>query len=117
MPAVYAHHRFGWEVCTLLPPAEQAVLWDHAGLFTLGLQGPDILFHYHPLRANPVARLGHGTNGRGENSFARRRKSSGGTARSPGTWPISWAFSATSSWTPSATGMWRNKPAPGRWTM
>lgn len=71
MPAVYAHHRFGWEVCTLLPPAEQAVLWDHAGLFTLGLQGPDILFHYHPLRANPVARLGHGMHERPGEEFFR----------------------------------------------
>lgn len=60
MPAAYAHHRFGQDVRALLPPEEQAVLQDKADLFAIGLQGPDILFHYHPLRANSVTRRGYG---------------------------------------------------------
>lgn len=71
MPAAYAHHRFGQDVRALLPPEDQAVLTDHAELFAIGLQGPDILFHYHPLRANPVTRLGHGMHERPGREFFR----------------------------------------------
>lgn len=69
MPAAYAHYRFGQDVCALLPPEERAVLEDQAGLFAIGLQGPDILFHYHPLRANPVTRRGHGMHERPGREF------------------------------------------------
>lgn len=71
MPAAYAHHRFGQDVRALLPPEDQAVLTDHAELFAIGLQGPDILFHYHPLRANSVTRLGHGMHERPGREFFR----------------------------------------------
>ena len=69
MPAAYAHHRFGQEVCALLPAEQQRMLRDHAGLFAIGLQGPDILFHYHPLTDNPVKGLGHGMHDRPGREF------------------------------------------------
>ena len=59
MPASYAHYRFGREVLALLPKEQQRSLKGHQALFDIGLHGPDVLFYYHPLRDNPVSRVGY----------------------------------------------------------
>ena len=54
MPALYAHFLFGLEVKELLPPETAKVVEDHTKEYLLGLQGPDFLFYYHPLRRSQV---------------------------------------------------------------
>lgn len=54
MPALYAHFLFGQKVKDLLPPETAKVVEDHAREYLLGLQGPDFLYYYHPLRRNTV---------------------------------------------------------------
>lgn len=58
MPSHYAHWYFGSLVQKALPAplAELVRSWPEP--FLAGLQGPDVLFHYHPLRPNPVKREG-----------------------------------------------------------
>lgn len=59
MPATYAHQMFGDLVFAALPDAFRSRVAAEKDLFNIGLQGPDILFYYHPLKSNPVSRLGH----------------------------------------------------------
>jgi hypothetical protein len=59
MPSVYAHYRFGNELTQLLPEDVKSIITKHRELYNLGLQGPDILFFYHPVFHNYVNRLGH----------------------------------------------------------
>lgn len=58
MPQTYAHQYYGDLVYAQLPQEIQAVIADHRELYDIGLQGPDILFYYHPLWKNAVAQLG-----------------------------------------------------------
>lgn len=58
MPAAYAHYRFGQAVLSRLPPEKQASIQTHRSLFDMGLQGPDLLFHYRPLSHDPRNKLG-----------------------------------------------------------
>ena len=51
MPAAYAHYRFGQAVFSRLPAEKQKIIQAHRALYDLGLQGPDLLFHYRPLVA------------------------------------------------------------------
>ena len=53
MPAAYAHYRFGQLVLSRLPAEKQKLIQAHRALYDLGLQGPDLLFHYRPLRHDP----------------------------------------------------------------
>lgn len=53
MPAAYAHYRFGQLVLSRLPAEKQKIIQAHRDLYDLGLQGPDLLFHYRPLRHDP----------------------------------------------------------------
>ena len=48
MPAAYAHMVFGKEVTAILPLSAQGSINRYPELFGIGLQGPDILFYYHP---------------------------------------------------------------------
>lgn len=59
MPQTYAHQRFGDLVYAQLPEEIRAVVDENRALYDIGLQGPDILFYYHPLWRNPVATLGN----------------------------------------------------------
>lgn len=59
MPSVYAHNRFGNDILELLPKNTKSILLDHKDLYNLGLQGPDLLFFYHPVYHNYVNQLGH----------------------------------------------------------
>ena len=54
MPAAYAHYRFGQAVLSRLPAEKQTIIQIHQSLYDLGLQGPDLLFHYRPLGNDPL---------------------------------------------------------------
>ena len=59
MPAVYAHRRFGEKVLAACQNDEaRTAIESHPDLFNIGLQGPDILFYYDPLRKNPYKAAG-----------------------------------------------------------
>ena len=58
MPAAYAHYRFGRDVLARLPGALGSAIESRRSFFDLGLQGPDPLFYYQPLRSNPVGQRG-----------------------------------------------------------
>lgn len=67
MPAAYAHIFYGNTVYHHLPRLLQRRLLPERDLFEIGLQGPDILFYYHPLKKNAVSALGsrmHESSGR-----------------------------------------------------
>lgn len=75
MPQTYAHQYYGDLVYAQLPQEIQAVIADHRELYDIGLQGPDILFYYHPLWHNPVAALGNDMHEwSGRRYFARAAK-------------------------------------------
>ena len=59
MPSLYAHYRFGKELCMSLPEPARTYALRYRELFDLGLQGPDILFFYHPFYHNYVNTLGY----------------------------------------------------------
>lgn len=59
MPSVYAHNRFGNDLLKLLPENTKSIILKHKELYDLGLQGPDLLFFYHPVFRNYVNQLGH----------------------------------------------------------
>ena len=48
MPAIYAHDRLGCQVRQNLEGRPAAVIDRWPSLYMTGLQGPDILFYYHP---------------------------------------------------------------------
>ena len=58
MPAIYAHDRLGCQVRQNLEGRPAAVIDRWPSLYMTGLQGPDILFYYHPLHSNPVSAVG-----------------------------------------------------------
>ena len=58
MPAAYAHYRFGQAVFSRLPEEKQKMIQAHRSLYDLGLQGPDLLFHYRPLSHDPLKGTG-----------------------------------------------------------
>lgn len=61
MPAAYTHYTFGKKVFQLLPAPIQKLIGAsalHKKLFAIGLQGPDILFFYHPWHKNRLSSYG-----------------------------------------------------------
>ena len=58
MPSTYAHTRFGAKVLERLPQELRSAIEPHRALYDIGLQGPDVLFHYKALSKNPVNELG-----------------------------------------------------------
>lgn len=58
MPAVATHVLFGQAVFLQLPQDIQDFLTPHRAYWTLGFQGPDLLFYHKPLTANATAQLG-----------------------------------------------------------
>ena len=55
MPAVYAHRRFGEKVLAACQnDVARTAIESYPDLYNIGLQGPDILFYYDPLRKNPT---------------------------------------------------------------
>ncbi len=59
MPCIYAHDSFGRKVKEQLPEELQTIIDHHGKEFAAGLQGPDILFFYHPLRRLRTNQLGY----------------------------------------------------------
>lgn len=59
MPTTYAHQYFGTKVSEQLSTSLQNLISHHQNLFDLGLQGPDLLFYYHPFQKNSVSHKGH----------------------------------------------------------
>ena len=59
MPSTYAHYRFGCEVYCHLPEEVSARISKYRTLYLTGLHGPDLMFYYRPLCANPVNQIGY----------------------------------------------------------
>lgn len=59
MPAVAAHVLFGQAVFSQLPQSIQSYLAPQRDYWTLGFQGPDLLFYHKPLTHSPVALWGN----------------------------------------------------------
>ena len=58
MPNYFAHLLFGARVLKALPPEAAEPIRAQRESFNLGCLGPDPLFFYRPIRANPVRREG-----------------------------------------------------------
>ena len=59
MPAVYAHRRFGEKVLAACQnDVARTAIESYPDLYNIGLQGPDILFYYDPLRKNAYKAAG-----------------------------------------------------------
>ena len=55
MPASYTHQQFGNQVLNKLENTTiKKIINDNLNLYNIGLQGPDILFFYQPLKKNPI---------------------------------------------------------------
>ena len=51
MPASYTHQQFGNQVLNKLENTTiKKIINDNLNLYNIGLQGPDILFFYQPLK-------------------------------------------------------------------
>ena len=59
MPAIYAHDLFGKKVYEKASAHIQSIIDTYPDCFRIGLQGPDILFFYQPLKKHPINRLGN----------------------------------------------------------
>ncbi len=59
MPSMYTHQAFGNEVERNLPKEIRELTDRHRDLFSIGFQGPDIFFFYHPLSWGEVPRYGN----------------------------------------------------------
>ena len=69
MPAAYAHMIFGKEVKAILPITSQELSSRYPELFGIGLQGPDILFYYHPSDTQAYVLYGHNIHKRPAGDF------------------------------------------------
>lgn len=69
MPSTYAHYRMGQQVRQSLAGRQREVVEAWPELYLIGLHGPDILFYYKPLSANPVKTVGHALHERPGRSF------------------------------------------------
>ncbi len=58
MPAVYAHQRFGELVFENLPPRLKNAFEPYRESFSLGFEGPDILFYHKPFKSNETKSKG-----------------------------------------------------------
>lgn len=58
MPAFYAHHTFGEQVVAHLPPSLKENLLTNKDCYTLGFQGPDVLFYHKPFSSNEIKTKG-----------------------------------------------------------
>lgn len=72
VPSTYAHYRFGALLLKRLPEARQMESAQLRALYDIGLHGPDILFYHHPLRRDPIRRLGNEMHARPGRAFFER---------------------------------------------
>ncbi len=59
MPSIYTHQLFGSHVLKQLPEDMGKTIKKNMKYFQIGLQGPDILFYYHPLFKLKANRFGY----------------------------------------------------------
>ena len=59
MPGMYAHYRMGMEVKNDVGKREKEIIEKYQELYFIGLHGPDLLFYYKPVTADPVNRVGY----------------------------------------------------------
>ncbi len=59
MPSDYTHLHFGEKIINVLPESFSHAAKEYPELFEIGLQGPDILFFYHPLKKCSVNQTGY----------------------------------------------------------
>lgn len=59
MPAIYAHDTFGRIIYKELDGDVHDLIRRYSDFFRIGLQGPDYLFFYRPLKPNALNQLGH----------------------------------------------------------
>ena len=59
MPAIYAHDTFGRIVYKELEGDIHWMVHKYQEYFRIGLQGPDFLFFYHPLKKNSIREYGN----------------------------------------------------------
>lgn len=71
MPTTYAHYKFGEEVISALPRPLQNAILNNREVFDIGVHGPDLLFYYKALTANPVNRQGYELHDRPADLFFR----------------------------------------------
>ena len=71
MPSTYAHRVFGEKMLEVYPVEVAAAASARRQLYDIGLHGPDILFYYKVLKADPVNAVGYRTHGqKGSDFFA-----------------------------------------------
>ena len=58
MPSTYAHRVFGEKMLEVYPVEVAAAASARRQLYDIGLHGPDILFYYKVLKADPVNAVG-----------------------------------------------------------
>ncbi len=58
MPSIYTHEAFGKAVLNNLPQEMKEIIYEYPNLYQIGLQGPDILFFYHPFSKNRINSTG-----------------------------------------------------------
>lgn len=71
MPSMYAHYSCGKKVLDILPREIQELINSHKSLYLTGLQGPDVLFYYKPLKKNRVSTYGNEMHDRPAAGFFR----------------------------------------------
>ena len=75
MPALFAHYSFGEKVLSALPATLSENIQRFHEAFSLGTQGPDILFYHHPLKKNDTRAKGSDMHFLpGESFFLRQAK-------------------------------------------
>ncbi len=59
MPAIAAHYAYALKVSQKLSPKIRKIINENRSFFTLGAQGPDLLFYHKPHVKNDISTLGH----------------------------------------------------------
>ena len=67
-----SHYRMGQEVYRNLTGKPKQIIEKYKELYDIGLHGPDILFYYKPLFANPVNQVGYAMHDRPGIEFFRQ---------------------------------------------
>ena len=57
MPSHYAHHRFGNDILSAVPADCHRQVQRFRRLYSIGLQGPDLFFHYNPFFKTELGNL------------------------------------------------------------
>lgn len=72
MPCIYTHDSFGKKTVSHLPKELQKIINQYPDEFRIGLQGPDILFFYHPMLKLRTNRIGYWQHGQTMGAFLEK---------------------------------------------